>query len=146
MRVDVTSMTNREVIIKEHWTPEDGLNELRGKDTIETLKCAYQNKQGVPPNQQNFYFPVADGVKGCQPATDFKWWADTEAHLGPMLRDAMLAQKLLKGDDAATLGEIFAFQNDGAKPGPFDAVLRCFIVLQVRLKQQQQQQQRACAL
>ena len=35
MRVDVTSMTNREVIIKEHWTPEDGLNELRGKDTIE---------------------------------------------------------------------------------------------------------------
>jgi len=132
--VEVTTLTNKKVIIEAA---------ALGDQTIEALKSALNDSEGVPTDQQSFYFPVADWIEGCQPATDFKWWAETQSRLEPELRDAMLAQKLIKGElvpadtgnnmGAATLGAIVAFQNDGAAPQYLsDVVVRCFMVLQLR--------------
>ena len=129
--VEVTTLTNKKVILAE-----------LGDQTMAALKTAYNDQEGVPTDQQNFYFPVPDYVAGCQPATDFKWWADTEAHLEPELRNAMLAQKLIKGelvpaDDssnmpAGSMGAVVSFQQEAA-PQYFDGVVvPCFVVLQVR--------------
>ena len=61
---------------------------------LEQMTEKYSDRLGVPKAQQNFWFPVAEGTEGSQPATAFGWWAQNVDRLDEALKTSMLAQPL----------------------------------------------------
>lgn len=119
LEVEVTTLTNKKVSLTG---VEPGWSELE-------LKPLYQDEEGVPPSQQNLWFPVPEGTEGAQAASAFKWWDKVHQHLEPDLKAAMLAMPLARLDRAEphglkTVGR-FAELHGGASR------VRCFMVLQL---------------
>ena len=134
-RVEVTTLTNKKVVIEG----------CSAYDTIEELKKKYQDSEGVPPDQQSFWFPVPESFyENAQSATSFEWWPKVKDRLEGELLAAITASPLLKGENipaddgsnmpAMSLGSVLAAREGGAPqylPLP-DLTLPCFMVLQLR--------------
>ena len=121
LTVEVTTLTNKKVI----------LTDVPSTYSAGELKSRFQDEQGVPPEQQNLWFPVPHGTAGAQPAADFKWWANVVKRLEPKLAAAMLAAPLARigWKEKHLLTSVGAFASlQGAEAGP----VRCFMVLALR--------------
>jgi TPR repeat protein len=129
--VEITTLTGKKVQIAE----------VSDYTTMDELKALYQDSEGVPADQQQLWFPC-DHLEGAQPATAFEWWEESSPQLDPEVRNAMLAEKLIRDADvpadegsnmpARTLGAVMGFR-EGASPQYLSGiVLPCFVVLQLR--------------
>jgi len=124
LRVAITTLTNRTTII-----------ELDADSTIAYLKSLYQDKEGVPPDQQRLLFPVNEGTDGAKKVTEYSWWTSNvlkglmdDGHQD--LATSLARDPLLQSKGFMTIGDIVAKADAGNERE--DGAAQCFVVLQLR--------------
>ena len=119
LAVEVTTLTGKTVLLEE----------IAPTSSAMQLKLQYQDREGVPPDQQSLWFPVPEGTAGAQSASAFPWWAAVEGNLEPELKNAMLKMPLaLLGFD----GNLMLTSVGGAAVLQDATPVKCFMVLSLR--------------
>ena len=78
---------------------------------LSDLKERLQDEEGIPPDQQTWWFSVTEGTEGAQQASAFSWWSSTAKQLDAEVRDLFTAGPLKQFKDDATLGDVKAAQG-----------------------------------
>ena len=94
--------------------------------TLAELKIKLQDREGIPPGQQSWLFPVPAGTANAKSVMKHRRIARTLSQLDPALRKSFMDKPLLDFMDKATLGEVKATQCSE------DGVVRAFLVLVLR--------------
>ena len=94
--------------------------------TLAELKIKLQDREGIPPGQQSWLFPVPAGTANAKSVMKHRRIARTLSQLDPALRKSFMDKPLLDFMDKATLGEVKATQCSD------DGVVRAFLVLSLR--------------
>eukprot|EP01047_Picozoa_sp_COSAG01_P066508 COSAG01_NODE_9195_length_2523_cov_27.632990_3_plen_134_part_00 len=96
----ITTLTGKQIELDE----EDST-------PLSNLKESLQDQEGIPPDQQTWWFSVSDETEGAQQASAFSWWSSTEKQLDDEVRNLFTAGPLKQFKDDATLGDVKAAQG-----------------------------------
>jgi hypothetical protein len=118
--VEINTLTGKKIVIN-----------CIDTDTLLTLKQKLQDKEGIPPDQQTWWFPVQKGTAGAEPAASLKWFNTCRSQLNPALQSLLSAKPLKEFEDIQTFNEIKEVQPNEVGSSAIDMVCG-YLVLKLR--------------
>jgi hypothetical protein len=117
IKCTITTLTGKEIVVQPPQTAN-----------IKAIKEMLQDKEGIPPDQQNLWFPMKEGTADALPAASaFDTWSNWSEQLEDPIRSALTSQPLKQGKDGMFILNLAEEQNgEDAKEA------RAFLILSLR--------------